>query len=482
MESNIKGLGQQKVGFWQLVGATMAGIFLLGYVMFTSGAFMEYGGYAAIYVGILSFLIVLLVSLPIMEYTRIAPFSGGYYGLSELGLGKGFGKYTSLLNYFFYVCWQIGNSVEIPEILVVGIYLIYGVLLPVWVFAILAIITATIMFFGASRDVRSLTKYVLYSGVAAIPIVLGFSIYVIAKTPYNTVKALNLFAAPGGFSGIALGIAISGFLTFVGYGTSLFYTEETKNAKKVTWRAIYTGMLLIVIIGSIGIYSQIAAVKNISPLTTAAVPIIVAYGPYIGILGEFFLILIFVAFLWIALAAGAGAQARLLFAMSRDGFIKMKSLSDINDKTKAPRNAALFNYILTIIGIAVLMPVILITYGYNINSIFYLPFTIFTMGTIMWYFHHFIPDISLYFYLRKRGTSINLRLILTSIVAPAAGVVIFSIVFYYGIISNLVEPYLAFVIAGLIVAFLSGLYVVYKAKRNELGDSVVAYLAEEKGD
>lgn len=88
----------------------MAGVFLYGYAYATAGGFIGTAGSAAIYVGVLGVAVVVLVSLPILEYTRLVKFSGGYYGLAELGFGKAVGKYTALVNYFFYVFWQVGNS------------------------------------------------------------------------------------------------------------------------------------------------------------------------------------------------------------------------------------------------------------------------------------------------------------------------------------------------------------------------------------
>lgn len=73
-------------------------------------AFISDAGGAAIWPVILGYLLFLAVSLPILEYTRLVSFSGGYYGLAEIGFGKTVGKFTALCNYLFYNSWQMANA------------------------------------------------------------------------------------------------------------------------------------------------------------------------------------------------------------------------------------------------------------------------------------------------------------------------------------------------------------------------------------
>ena len=43
----------------------------------------------------------------------------------------------------------------------------------------------------------------------------------------------------------------------------------------------------------------------------------------------------------------------------------------------------------------------------------------------------------------------------------------------YGVISNFVEPYFAFVLIALLIVLFSAIYVVYKGYTNSLGDSFI---------
>jgi len=52
---------------------------------------------------LLAFFLVIFLTIPILEYTRLAKFAGGYYGAAELGFGKAVGKFVALTNYFYYI-------------------------------------------------------------------------------------------------------------------------------------------------------------------------------------------------------------------------------------------------------------------------------------------------------------------------------------------------------------------------------------------
>ena len=458
----------------------MAGVFLYGYAYATAGGFISTAGSAAIYVGVLGIAVVILVSLPILEYTRLVRFTGGYYGLAELGFGKAVGKYTALVNYFYYNFWQVGNSLITAMLMIVGYYIITGVLPPMWLFYVIAIITATAMYVGASTEVSLGTKVIFGSIVIQIIIVLSSAIYVILRTPYNSMAFLNPNSAAGGFSSIALGASIAGFLTFIGYGNPLFYSEEGIVARKTVWRSIIISLVLTVLIGSISIYSEVAALSNVGTVESSAIPLLSAYGHYFGTVGLLFFWAIFIPIYYTSIMGGAGSQARLLYAMARDDFIGYKWLKELHPKRHVPSHAALFNYIVALILIIVISIILFSIYGYNENTMFYLAFAPFTAATILWYFHHFIPDISLGFYIHRNKIKVSsVRFAITSIITPAAGVIVFSYAFYSGIISDLLEPYFGFVVAALVTAVISALYVSYKARKGKLGESTVKYMATE---
>lgn len=480
IETREQTLDKGKVNFWRMFAVSMSGIVLYGFAYATSGGFVSTAGNAAIYVGVLGAVVVLLVSVPILEYTRLVDFAGGYYGLAELAFGKAVGKFTALTNYLYYFFWQVGNGSLMAMLMVVGFFIIFGVLPPVWLFFLIAYGTVIIVTAMTVLKVSFTTRIMLYSFIIQLVVVVVSAAYVILKTPYNSFVFLNPSSGPGGFSGIALGATIAGFLTFTGYGNPLFYSEEGLRARKTVWKAIIAAVLIATAIGSLSIYSELAAVSNVNIIASSAIPLLAAYGSYFGRIGLIFFYILVLPLYYTSLTAGTGSWARLVWAMARDDFVKTKSLNKLNSR-KIPSNAAIFNMIVALIAITISSGVIFVVFGYSETSLFYAAFAPYTAAVIVWYFHHFIPDIGLGVYVHAHKIKISrIRFVITALVTPAIGVGLFSYAFYSGIISNIVEPYFSYVIAAFISILFAIGYVVYKLKKNALGNSVVEYMAAER--
>lgn len=473
-------LAKDKVGFGQMVGLGVGGVCLYCYAYATAGGFIATAGSAAIWVGILGLIVVLAVSIPVLEYTRLVNFSGGYYGLAELGFGRAVGKFTAFINYLYYNFWQLGNASITGMLMVVGYYIITGHLPAEWIFYLVIISGAILMFVGATVEVKLGTRLILVVQIITMAIVLGAALYVIFKTPFNSLAFVSPSSGTGGFRGIALGASIAGFLTFIGYGNALFYSEEGSRSRSIVWKSILVSLVILVAIGSVSIYSEVAALSSVSTVENSAIPLLTAYGPYFGTIGLFIFWGIFIPIYYVGLMGGAGAQARLLYAMSRDGFIKSKWLKQLHTRRKVPIHAAIVNFIIALVSIVTTSTVLFHVYGYNENTMFYVGFAPFTTAVILWYFHHFIPDISLGFYVHKHKLKVSpLRFVFTAIIAPAIGVFFFSYAFYLGILSNAVEPYFAFVITAFVLVLAAVVYVAYKAAKNQLGESVIETFATE---
>lgn len=476
-------LAVTKIGVWRMFALTLSGIGLLSYAYSTAGGYVESAGSAAIYVGILGAVVVLLASIPILEYTRHVRFSGGYYGLAEIGLGKSAGKFTAINNYFYFLFWQSGLGPFIAMLTVVGYQIITGYTMPEWTFFLIVFLTPTFLFYGVIHNVSLTTRAVLIGALIQIVVVLVFAIFVIIRTPYNSVRFFNPLSGPNGFSSVALGASIAGFLSFIGYGAPIFYSEEDPHARKTVWKGIILGVFIAVAIGSLAIYSELAAVSNINAISSSPIPLLSAYAAYIGRYGLFFFLIINIPISIIAWIAAGGGQARLLWTISRDKLIKSRWLGELDPKTKVPKNAAIFNYILALIMNFSVAGVLLGIYGYNDNAMFYAAFAPFTAATVSWYIHHFIPDISLGAYFVKHKIKISLlRKIATGLLAPVFGVILFSYAFYAGIVSDEVEPYFAFVMLALLFAVAGAVWVYIKYRKKEFGESLTLDMEVEEDD
>ena len=363
--------------------------------------------------------------------------------------------------------------------MVAGYDLITGVMAPLWVFFAIVIVTLVAQYLGSILRVENLGRVVAYSSIIQIAVVIVASVYVILKTPYNSFIFLNPTSGPGGFSGIALGASIAGFLTFTGYGSPLFYSEEGKASWSTVWKSVIVGLVISVAVGSIAVYAEVAALSNISYVASSPIPLLTAFGPYFGTIGLLFFWAMWIPTFYLGMPGMSAAQNRLVYSMVRDNFIKIKWLGKLDEKG-TPKNAGLFNFAIGVVITIVIGIVLIQVYGYNINTLFYLAFSPFTTAVIVWYFHHIIPELGLYRAYRKYKIKVSLaRKITLGIIVPIVATIVFLYAFYEGIISDLAEPYFAFVLMGFVALMIDAVYIVIKAIKKEQGKSVIADLLLE---
>ena len=442
-------------------------------------------GPAAIWPVILGYLLVALISIPIFEYTRIVPFAGGYYGLAELGYGLAAGKFTALANYIYSIFVQASNAAFASWLIIDTTYLIFNVLPPIWVWFLIAIVTLLISFALAILEVKNLGNVVFYSNIIMTIVVVIFAIYVIARSPYNSFYYLNPVNSIGGWSGLFFATAIVGYYFYTGYGSSLFYTEETKSATLITWIAIYLSLTFSAFVIAINAYSEVVAVplKDLSAVASAPIPQLASWVYYVPTSALLILNILLALVSFIAFGGYGGSQARLLWAMARDNFIKSEWLKRLHLKRNVPVNAALLSLILSLIATFGIAGAVFAVYGYSADTVALVWPVTATIGSLTWYFHHFIPELGLWGFLRKHPEIkwSAFRKYVAGLIVPIAGIAFFTYTFYEGIISNLVEPYFAAVLVALISMAGAAIYVAYKARKGDLGESVVHYMLAEMG-
>ncbi len=483
-QSGSNSLSKNSIGLTGMIMITIAGVLAIIGPLETA-AFIGDAGEAAVWPVILGFVLFALVSLPILEYTRIAPFAGGYYGLAELGFGKGAGKFTSLSNYFFYNFWQMANAFFVAFLAVDTVYYLYNVLLPIWSWILIGVITLVLTYVVSVMKAKNLGRVIVAITIPTLIMVVAFIVYVILKSPNNSTAFLNPGNSSSGISGIFLATAVLGFYLFAGYGASIFFGEEGVKARKNLWRAVYIGLSISALIIAMSVYSELIALPrgDLSIVSAAANPQLVTWTHYIpvSVLMAFNMIILVVSMA--SYAAGGGSQARLLWAMARDGFIKSKWLKELNPRTGVPSRTALVNFILALVTFLSVSSLLAKFYGYNPSTVVLGFFVAGTTSTILWYFHHFIPEFGLFAFLNKHKEIkySKTRKLLAGLVVPLAGTILFVYTFYEGIIGDLVEPYFAFVILAAVIVVAVLVYTYYKKKVGELGESTVGYMVAESG-
>ncbi len=471
-------LSKKKVGLWAMAFLTVAAIYPMAMAVSNAAAAVQYGGFAAPLIPIIGAVLILLATVPILEYSRIASFAGGYYGLAELGFGKAVGKFVGLDNLMYFFTFDVLNYTAFAYVMYTSLDYMFQYILPSWVFILLSVLFMFAMFLVTVLDLSISLKAVIISGIIQVVILVVYSLIVIAKTPYNSTLAFSFSSAPGGASGLFLGVILAGFLFYTGYGVPLFFSEEGKAPFRDVWRAIIIGVVIPTVVGVLTIYAEVVAVglPHASALVSDLSPGLAAFMPYLGLPAAFLFFLVALVGQGFGGFVPGMTTARLLYSMGRDNFMGGKFLSKVSSKG-IPVNAAIVNLVIGLAATVIDESVMIYYYGLT-QGVFDALFLAGSMAVAYWFIHHIIPDISLAFYLhRKKQKLTTLRNLLISIVAPAGAIALFVYSFYEGY-SSLTEPYFGGLIFVLVTSAIMAIYVAIKYVRNTLGTS---YIYKEVG-
>jgi amino acid transporter len=459
---------------------TVAAIYPMAMAVSNAAAAVTFGGFAAPLIPILGALLILLATIPILEYSRIASFAGGYYGLAEMGFGRAVGKFVAVENLFYFISFDVLTSTAFAYVIYSSLTYVSTYVLPVSVFIAISIIFMFAMFLVTVLDLSISAKAVIFSGIIQVIILVIYSAVVIFRTHYNSLQAFNPAVAPGGLSGLFLGVILAGFLFYTGYGVPLFFAEEGRAPFKDVWKAIVIGVIIPTVVGVLAIYSEVAAfgLSNASKLSGELSPGLAAYLPYLGLPAAILFIIVALIGQGFGGFVPGMTTARLIYSLGRDGFFRSGWISRLSKKG-IPVNAALINLVLGIAATVLDEGLMIHFYGLS-QGAFDALFLAGSMAVAFWFIHHIIPDVSLVFYLKKKGIRIlKARSLITSVIAPAGAVLLFVYSFYEGY-SNLTEPYfggLIFVILSMVAV---AIYVAIKHARNTLGISYVERMVSQE--
>ena len=454
---------QRRLRLRDLAALGLAGILPVGAPIGVA-PLVKYAGESAIWPAVLGYAAVMLSAVPILEYSRLARFAGGYYGLAELGLGPVAGKYTAVANYLYYVAWQTQNALQAG-------WVVYGITgsLPAWAAAVVGVLL--ISYVGAFSPPRRYVGGVLAPALAfTTSITLALDIYVVAVSPYRSWTPL----APMDWGGVATAAAVQGFWMYVGYGTPLFYSEEAENPARDVWRGVIIALSASAALYALSAYAVVAAAPpdRIGALAESAMPYMDAWSSYLPawLLAAYPL---FIAPAALAYGGPAGSHARLLWAMARDGFIESKRLRAL-DRGGAPRNAALFNLAASSAAALATATAAFGRLGVSPASAEVAWLLAATAATILWYAHHILPEVALYPYLRRSPAKTGrLRAFLVGIAAPALGTAIFGYTLYLTALGR--AQYAHAIYAGVALSVAALLYTLWRRAAGKLGLSTIRY-------
>ena len=288
----------------------------------------------------------------ISRYARHIAACGALYDYVSQGVGRRAGF---VAGWVYYGAAVVGFS--LGTVMITGgiasdfLASSYGVHIDWWLISLgLSALMLAIVSYGVRLSTRA---QLVLAGFSAL-IVLGFSIYVIARSGSISLQPFNPSASPGGLTGIFYGV-IYGVALFIGFETAANLAEETADPKRAIPRALFLAIGLGALYYVICAYAQAVGFGlDAGKWAGSVAPLVVLAGdPKYGSngLADAIQILVLVD----ALAVGIGAwtaTSRGIFSLARDRQIP-HILARTHPTRGTPVAAALFIFLISSITILV---------------------------------------------------------------------------------------------------------------------------------
>ncbi|HEY1096931.1 MAG TPA: APC family permease [Alphaproteobacteria bacterium] len=315
-------------------------------------------GFALPLACVFGMLLAVLLAYCLGLLTRKYYGASGYFQIHSQALGSRIGFTTSWL-YLIYEPLNLFVTIFGFSVLIfqpfIATYL--HVDLPWWSVVLIGSIIVTLLSF---TDIKSSIKITGLLGLVEFIILLALGISLIwqSNEPFHPEFFLPSSSADG--TGGLIFAFVFGFLCFMGYESGLPLTEETSDTQNSTFKALIWSVLIAGVFYIFIGYATIVgfglgenSAEFAKDFSTAANP----YGSSLalkafGTIGPW---LIFFAAVNSVIACTLASQngcSRVFFALGRAGILPY-ALGRISNRTKAPTNAIILAFVVTLIATAV---------------------------------------------------------------------------------------------------------------------------------
>jgi len=292
-------------------------------------------GYAIMPIVLACGIISLFTMLSYAELGTAIPFAGGEYTFTKVAFGGFLGFFTGwfewLSNMFYAALSAIGFAYVIT-------YLIPNLNIPLTAVII-------IIFFGF-LNMRGAKETATAETIITLIVLTILAIFITTGWSYTQNTQIPIIPAPIGLIGIFSATSYL-FELYLGAEAVAAAQAEVKNPEKNIPRAILLSAAILITLYTTIVY---VAVNIVPPEILSQIPSPIAYVAEI-VLGPIGGIMITIGLAIAGLAAtneAIMAQSRVLYAMSRDGYLP-KSLSKIHKKFSTPHIAVIAGTIFTLI-------------------------------------------------------------------------------------------------------------------------------------
>ena len=299
---------------------------------------------------LISLIVILFVGNTVVQFARVLPSAGSFYTYTSRGLGGSAGFFTGWLFFGAYTLLVPGLFTAVAAFAQDYVKNTFHADLPWWIFAFIfmaAVVTLSVRSIKASVQV-DLT-------LLAVEVIVFFLLATIAIAVAgngNTAAAFSPSSAPGGISGLGLGV-VFGILSFIGFDAAAVLGEESKNPRRLIPLAVGGSVIGVGIFYVYVMYGLTAGyhlndpkaladfIKDPTPFVTLAH----RDAPWLEQLVD----LCAIAGLFSALLALQNTTVRVLFSMGREGALPA-ALGRVHSRFHSPHIAIYALTVFTVIG------------------------------------------------------------------------------------------------------------------------------------
>ncbi|ABP95343.1 MULTISPECIES: APC family permease [Metallosphaera] len=452
MDKDESGLAKDAIGLWGLVFYSISVILPGGAFAITGAAAIIYGGYSAPLAFILGGLAVFLSVIPVYFFSQYISSAGGYYKYIESSIPN---KYLSKSVGFWQVFWVVGDMIAASSVipwLSWAYSALFHVSLPLDVVLLLSLVIPVscllVSYFGISLSSR--ITIVVGTLQIAFFSVLGVALLLKSRHPSPVLRVED-------FHSLFLSMVVGALLAYSGYGSIISLGEEAKLSRKTIKRAVMVSVSIMVLFFSFVVYSIVASAGPDLPVAQAQL----APGIYVTeeLLGERVssLALAIVLFSQVITSVLFGSSgARTVYSLAQDGFFP--DFLKVTRRNGSPFRATAFIIGLGMIGsLSTIVPLIL---DYGVGKGLFYSFTIWaTVITVLFLFIQIVTNMSLPFFLRRRGMKVK---VLDHLLPSITGSSILVVALYYSL-QNLDPPLnlIYFILVGLVITPLVMVYALH---------------------
>lgn len=434
-------------------------------------------GAAVPLVFLLGFAGVALVAYGFVRLTQRYNHAGSAYALVGATLGPRAGFVAGFCLFgtymFFAICTiaLVGTFVNALLAIAAG-----GSHPPQVAWIIPALVAAVISAALNTRDTRTVARWLLAIegfGITAM-VVLAIVIFAAGGSP-RTGISFHVFTPQGASFGAVLAAVVAAFLSWAGFEACASLGEETDAPRRNIPRALFgavllTGVLFVVVMfaETVGFGTDPAGLKMFATSGNTLGALSLTY------IGRWFAILIVIAAVLSAFGSNLSSTAsgaRLMFALSRDGF-GPRQLAKLDPKSSTPRNAVLvifaIAFVVDVVCYLTRWPVMGTGNG-SLDTYFYFAVT----GSTCILFAYLLVEVAV-FAAKRRG---QITVPAVQLILPALGALFIIAVIVYGLKdqTGFSPAYLA--VAWLIVGVAVAVFAPGLTRR--IGQKLAEELAEE---